>query len=72
MGWPCAVDDKLFFQGVADDVLQLDEDGYPQFKEERVDEIIWEETKFGRADPVLDTWTVVLVYILTDYKYLFL
>ena len=70
-GVACQYSDRLFFEGVADDVLRHDGNSYPEFNWERVDEIL-EESNFHRSDPVLDTWTVVLAYILTDYRYLFL
>ena len=70
--------DKRYFEGIADDVVQLytNEDGYSyyDYNWDRVDEILddvdwWSQ---GRQDPVVQTWVVVLAYFLTDYRYLFL
>ena len=74
----CAINDRLYFEGIADDVLQSspDENGfvYYDFNWDRVNEILdgaewWGQ---GRQNPVVRTWVVVLAYFLTDYRYLFL
>ena len=71
----CAIDDNLYFEGIDDDVLQYDEEnGYHYVDSEREDEILdeagwWDQ---GRQNPVIRTWVVVLVYFLTDYRFLFI
>ena len=75
-GWGEACDwtgDQLYFEGIADDVLQYDENGHPQFNWDRVVEILDESgASAGQYNPVVRTWIVVLAYFLTDYRYLFL
>ena len=71
----CETNDHLYFEGIADDVLEFHDDGfYWDFNWDRVDEIKhdagwWSQ---GRRDPIVQTWVVVLAYLLTDYRYLFL
>ena len=71
----CGIGDELYFEGIADDVLQsyTNDDGYSyyDFNWDRVTEIL-EKANFHRPDPVIRTWVVVLTYFLTDYRYLFL
>ena len=70
----CSIRDDLFFEGIAEDVLEYDEDGDVHFKD-RVEEILEEVDWWGREglhNPVIRAWTVVLAYFLMDYRYLFL
>ena len=74
----CDIDDHLYFEGIAGDVLQhyTNEDGYSyyDFNWDRVDEILHEVDWWGQHNdnPVVRAWVVVLTYFLTDYRYLFL
>ena len=74
----CDIGDHLYFEEIADDVLQFytNEDGYfyYDFNWDRVEEILDEVGWWGqgRQNPVVRTWVVVLAYFLTDYRYLFL
>ena len=69
----CDISDDYYFEGIADDVLQTNEDGDLEYDWERAGEILddahWRRQ--GREDPVVQTWVVVLAYLLTDYRYLF-
>ena len=69
----CEIDDHWYFEGIADDVLQTNEDGDLEYSWRREDEILddadWNDR--GRRDPIVQTWVVVLAYLLTDYRYLF-
>ena len=69
----CAIRDHYYFEGIADDVLKTNEDGDLEFNWERAHEILddagW--NRQGREDPIVQTWVVVLAYLLTDYRYLF-
>ncbi len=69
----CDISDDYYFEGIADDVLQTNEDGDLEYDWERAREILddahWRRQ--GREDPVVQTWVVVLAYLLTDYRYLF-
>ena len=71
----CNIDDQLYFEGIADDVLQVytDENGDSDyhFNHDRAGEVL-DKAGFNRPDPVVQTWGVVLTYFLTDYRYLFL
>ena len=71
----CDIQDQLYYEGIADDVLQVytddNGDSFYHFNEDRAGEIL-DEAGFGRPDPVVRTWVVVLAYFLTDYRYLFL
>ena len=69
----CDIRDDFFFEGIADDVLQTNEDGELEYDGERAREILddadlWDR---GRRDPIIQTWVVVLAYLMTDYRYLF-
>ena len=75
----CNIGDILFFEGIADDALQIytDEDGRTShdFNDDRVDEIRDEVGWWGREGryhPVIRSWVAVLTYFMTDYRYLFL
>ncbi len=69
----CELNDRWYFEGIADDVLQTNEDGGLDYDWERVHEVLddadWRDR--GRRDPIVQTWVVVLAYLLTDYRYLF-
>ena len=69
----CDIRDHLYFEGIADDVLQYNEDGDLEFNWDRANEILddadWSSQ--GRQDSIVPTWVVVLAYLLTDYRYLF-
>ena len=74
----CSIGDDLYFEGIADDVLQYytNDNGssYYDLDWDRVDEILSEAGWWGREGryhPVIRAWTVVLAYLLTDYRYLF-
>ena len=71
----CDIRDQLYYEGIADDVLQVytDENGDSDyhFNHDRAGEIL-DKAGFGRPDPVVRTWVVVMAYFLTDYRYLFL
>ena len=70
----CDIHDDLFFEGIADDVLQYNEEGYADFNRARFDEILegvgWGGRE-GYDHPVIRAWVVVLAYFLMDYQYLF-
>ena len=69
----CDIRDDWYFEGIADDVLQINEDGELEFNGDRADEILDDADWWGqgRQDPIVQTWVVVLAYLLTDYRYLF-
>ena len=75
-GWPTACawsDDDLYFEGFADDVYQYSENGDIEFNWDRVREVFDESgASAGEDDPVIRAWIAVLIYILTDYRYLYL
>ena len=68
----CGVSDDWYFEGIADDVLQYNEDGDLDWNWDRADEIL-DDADWGsqKHNPVFQTWVVVLAYLLTDYRYLF-
>lgn len=71
----CSLRDQRYFEGIADDVLQVysndDGDTWTAFNWDRVIELL-DEADFFSRDPVVSTWVVVLAYFLTDYRYLYL
>ena len=71
----CDIGDQLYFEGIADDILQVSrhDNGnlYLDFDWDRVDEI-FDKADYNRPDPVIRTWVVALAYLLMDYRYLFL
>ena len=75
----CGPMDDLFFEGIADDALAVytNDNGYPfyDFNRDRMDEILDEVDWWGRGGryhPVIRAWTVVLAYLLMDFRYLYL
>ncbi len=75
----CDINDLLYFEGIADDAMQefTNEDGFPyyDFNWDRVGELRkevgWWGAK-GLQNPVIRAWIVVLGYLMTDHRYLFL
>ncbi len=70
----CEIEDAWYLEGIADDVLQYNEDGDLEYDWERAGEILDDADwwgRRGRQDPIVQTWVVVLAYLLTDYRYLF-
>ena len=71
----CDIRDQLYYEEIADDVLQVytddNGDSFYHFNGDRAGEIL-DKAGFHRPDPVVRTWVVVLAYFLTDYRYLFL
>ena len=75
----CQIRDYLYFEGIADNIVQFytDDDGYSyyEFDWDRVDEILDEVGWWGREGryhPVIRSWVAVLAYFMTDYRFLFL
>ena len=74
--WNCESwwEDKYFFEGISDDILLLYEDdgwrGY-EFDQDRVDTFMdrvdWSDPRYSAQ-----AWVVVLAYLLTDSRYLYL
>ena len=68
-------DDILYFDGIDDEARYSKYDGKSGwvFDWDRVgkilDEANWKEE--GLQDPIVQTWVVVLAYLMTDYRYLF-
>ena len=73
-GGQCAFQDDLYFEGVAD-VLEFNERGDSVINWDKADRV-WQqvESDGGFDDPnhTARTWVVVLAYLLTDYRYLYL
>ena len=68
----CDVKDDWYFEGIADDVLQYNEDGDLDWNWDRADEILDDADWWSQKhNPIFQTWVVVLAYLLTDYRYLF-
>ena len=66
----CNINDSLYLDGIADDTWQYNRWGHSGISQRGWD-LIWGA---ARSDPhhVADTWAVVLAYLLTDYRYLYL
>ncbi len=70
----CDIRDDFFFEGIAGDVLKYNEDGDLEFDWDHANEILHDADWWGQGglkDPIVQTWVVVLAYLLTDYRYLF-
>ena len=69
-GRMCDLDSDNLFLGVA----EYDEDGNSTVEWSRIEELLWRNDSFSDADPFYTarTWTVVLAYLMTDYRYLYL
>ena len=67
----CDIDDMLYFEGIEDNAVFVNQHGDYDFDWDRVDEII-NELDFHRHSPVVQTWVVVLAHLLMDYRYLYL
>ena len=74
-GWECDFrNDIYFFDGILDDIVieRRNEWGpYHGFDGDRVDALM-DRTDFSDVHYGARTWLVVLTYLLTDYRYLFL
>ena len=74
----CDIADHLFFEGIEADTIQnyTDDDGvtHTDFNDDRVDKILDDADWWNQRleNPVVQTWVVMLAYLLTDYRYLFL
>ena len=75
----CDISDMLYFEGIADGIVQeyatYDGGLYHDFNWDRVGEIQDEAGWWGQEgleNPVIQSWTVVMAYFMTDYRYLFL
>ena len=74
-GTRCAlVNDHLFFDGFLDGVTTIDDEGDSRMDWDRFRDYLWGSDRFPHEDPhhVAKTWVVVLSYLLTDYRYLYL
>lgn len=69
-GTQCAIEDTRYFEGILDDVAVTDEWGNSRIDWDRVRDS-WD---LDMQDPnhTVRTWTVVLAYLMTDYRYLYL
>ena len=67
----CPIEDQLYFDGVADDVMDINESGDLGVNWDRVTEIL-DEVDWYRKRPVVRAWVAVLAYLLMDYRYLYL
>ena len=66
--------DHLFFDGFLDGVTTIDDEGDSRVDWDRFRDYLWGSDRFPHEDPhhVARTWVVVLSYLLTDYRYLYL
>ena len=66
----CPVDDTLYFDGIVDDSWE-----YDRWGRSRTNRRGWDVMdRLDRSDPyhVARTWVIVLAYLLSDYRYLYL
>ena len=66
--------DHFFFDGFLDGVTTVDEHGDSRTDWDRFNDLLWGSNQVPHGDPhhVARTWVVVLSYLLTDYRYLYL
>ena len=66
----CPIEDTRYFDGVLDDVVVIDERGTSRIDWSRVRA----SGEFDLADPnhTVRTWAVVLAYLMSDFRYLYL
>ena len=66
----CPIEDTRYFEGIIDDVVVTDEWGNSRFDWNRV-KASWD---FEMEDPshTVRTWAVVLAYLMSDYRFLYL
>ena len=67
----CPIKDQLFFDGIADDVMYINEWGDLDFNWDRANKIR-DEVDWYRSRPEVRAWVAVLAYLLMDYRYLYL
>ena len=67
----CPIQDQLYFDGVADDIMYINEWGDLDVNWDRVNEIL-DEVDWHRRRPEVRAWVAVLAYLLMDYRYLYL
>ena len=66
----CPIEDTAYFDGIIDDAVDVDEWGNSEIAWDRVSQS-W---NFDMDDSrhAVRTWVVVLAYLMTDYRYLYL
>ncbi len=67
----CPIHDQLLFDGIADDIMYIDEWGDLKINWDRANEIL-DEGEWYRVRPEVRAWVAVLAYLLMDYRYLYL
>ena len=72
--WECSIDDVFFFEGILDDTVVWHENMYGEYygiDRDRVDPFLH---SIDWSDPhhAAQAWIVVLAYLMTDYRYLYL
>lgn len=70
-GYNCDVNDLYYYEGVLDDYLAVNEWGDLWYDWDTLD-AYWQAIDMSDPDYLAQTWTVVLAYILMDYRYLHL
>lgn len=66
--------DHFFFDRFLDGVTTIDDEGHSRMHWDRFSDFLWGSGRIPHEDPhhVARTWVVVLSYLLTDYRYLYL
>ena len=67
----CPITDLLYFDGIADDIMYINERGDLDFNWDRINELK-HEVDWYRIRPEVRAWVAVLAYLLMDYRYLYL
>ena len=65
--------DQRYFEGILEDAIRPDEKGgHYVWHWDRIDDFLHNEADLRDRDGLARTWVVVLAYLLTDYRYLYL
>ena len=63
--------DDLFLPEVAPELLEVSESGGSRFDRDALNEMLRDRRRFGDPHEIGRTWTVVLSYLMADYRYLY-
>ena len=72
--WECPIDDIFYFEGILDDTVVWHENMYGEYYGIDWDRVVPFLDSIDWSDPhhAAQAWIVVLAYLMTDYRYLYL
>ena len=72
--WECPIEDIFYFEGILDDTVMWHENMYGEYYDIDWDRVVLFLDSIDWSDPhhAAQAWIVVLAYLMTDYRYLYL